>query len=164
MNSSSLIYPTIVLHPLCWVPFSVHVFIAWWEQSQHSRADRGFARLQPTARLHQVSSRGKVTQVDKRSTFQMNRDCSWNWPLQEKWAHNKTYEKIPGIAWLSGKPGGERHLGECPSLCTWGGTSSFRAPVIYDYSPLMSPCRSLTSLHFLACDLTLYTFAYQGFL
>lgn len=113
---------------LCQDPFSVHVFIAWWEQSQHTRADCVFARLQPTTRLHQVSSRGRTAQVDKSSTFQINRDCSWNWPLQEKWAH-KTYEKVPGIAQLSGKPGAKRHLGECLSLCTWGGQVPSEPPL-----------------------------------
>lgn len=61
--------------------------------------------------------------------------------------------KLLGIARLLGKPGAERHLGECPSLSTWEETSSFRAPAICDYSPLTSPSRSLASLHFLASDL-----------
>lgn len=147
-----------MLHPLCRVPFSVHVSVAWWEQSQHTRADCVLARLQATARSHQVSSRGRATQVDKSSTFQVNRDYSWKSYRKSELTTRlkKKYLALLGFLGNQGLKGiwGNAHL-------------SAQVPTESQLSILFTfnnPSRSLTSLHFLACDLTLYTFAYQGFL
>lgn len=75
-NLASLIYPIIAFH---YFKFPTHCICL-----EHTGAANTPAKLQRSTRLHEVSSKGRGTQVGKVFAFHVNRSFSWTWPFQEK--------------------------------------------------------------------------------